>query len=118
MKTKLLTVVLAIVLIAGCSSNPKTMYCHDGNYTKSLYDYLKEEPNYDEQLEMMQAYFEEAKDQGTLPAPGSYAHMAMVFSKIGNNAEAEHYLYLEKENFPESAYYIDFILNKKNKGDK
>lgn len=111
---KLLIPSVAVFLLTGCAPRKATtMYCHHHSYTKSMYFYLQNEPNYDEQLKLMEKYFRAASESNTLPAPGAYAHMAMVYSKIGNDAEAINYLNMEKEAYPESAHYIDFILQKK-----
>ncbi|MGN0916256.1 MAG: DUF4810 domain-containing protein [Succinivibrio sp.] len=113
-KTILSLFVSSLVVLTGCSSSKVPLvYCHDDSYTKSMYYYLQDEPNYDEQLELMQDYFAAASQTNTQPAPGAYAHMAMVYSKIGNDAEAIKYLNMEKEMYPESAHYIDFLLNRK-----
>lgn len=111
---KLLVPSLAVLFFTGCvTKQPTTMYCHNHAYTKSMYYYLQNEPNYDDQLKLMEKYFNIASETNTLPAPGAYAHMAMLYSKIGNDVEAIKYLNMEKEAFPESAHYIDFLLQKK-----
>lgn len=112
---KLFCLVLIVAFCNGCANRNNTMYCLSSDYTNALYLYLQGEPNYDEQLQLMQDYFEEAKSTNTLPAPGSYAQMALIYSKIGNDNEAKRYLDLEKEKYPESGHYIDFINAKKNK---
>ena len=109
---------LCILLCSGCASQHKPLYCNSALYTESMYDYLKDESNIDEQLEKMNEYFETCSENALEPAPGSYAHMGILYSKQANNEKAEQYFNLEKQKFPESAVYINFLMNKKKEADK
>lgn len=101
------------MLLNGCV-NPPQLYCVDSSYTDAMYKYLKDdEATLDEQMEDMTEYFENCKTYNEAPAPGSYAHQGLLYSKTGNNAKAEEYFILEKQHFPESTAYIDFLLKKK-----
>lgn len=117
---KLLIGIIAItqILIAGCSTKDSIYSWNDG-YTESMYMYLKDDPNYSEQIELMNEYFEDAASTGKKVAPGAYAHMALLMSKNNDDAQANEYLEKEKQAFPESTHYLDFLMNlKKQKQDK
>lgn len=105
-----LLVLLAIVAISGCAT-PKTLFCQSPEYELAVYMYLKEDPNLDEQIDLMNAYFEEAESNNQRVAPGAYAHMAMLYAAKGEDISVKKYLDLEKSAFPESAYYIDYLAN-------
>lgn len=124
-KTLLRCVAGALVssLLVGCSTKTNTippLYCYHESYQDSMYSYLKGETDLAKQIELMDEYFQAANQTQRPPAPGSYAHMGVLQSRMGNRAEAEKFLLLEKEHFPESADYIDFLLNqgKKIEGKK
>ena len=46
---------------------------------------------------------------GRVP-PGMLAHLAYFYYLNGNTTAAAEYLRAEKETFPESAHFVDFIL--------
>ncbi len=101
--------------ISGCIT-PDYIYCHDSSYTESMYKFLKDEPDYQEQLELMDKYFEKAESSGKKVAPGAYAHYALLKSKIGDEGDTLKYLEKEKTAFPDSIHYIDFLItSSKNK---
>ena len=81
-----------------------------------MYKFLKDEPDYQEQLELMDKYFEKAESSGKKVAPGAYAHYALLKSKIGDEGDTLKYLEKEKTAFPDSIHYIDFLItSSKNK---
>lgn len=78
-------------LLAGCANQPKTLY-QWGSYEEQVYSYFKGKSSPQEQIEALE------KDE-----------------QVGNDAKAQEYLAAEKEHYPESATYVDFLLKKKNK---
>lgn len=102
--------VIVCSAMTGCASKDY-VYCHDLSYSESMYMYLKKDPDYQKQLELMDVYFKEAESSGKKVAPGAYAHYALLKSKVGNNAESVKYLEMEKETFPDSAFYMNQLLN-------
>ena len=113
---RVIAILSVCTIISGCII-PDYIYCHDSSYTESMYKFLKDEPDYQEQLELMDKYFEKAESSGKKVAPGAYAHYALLKSKIGNEGDTLKYLEKEKTAFPDSRHYIDFLMtsSKKNK---
>ncbi len=105
------------VAAGGCASKD-TLFYQDPEYAKSMYDYLRDEANLDEQIEYMTEYFEDAGESGKKVAPGAYGHMAALQLRLGNISEMRRYMELEKKTYPESAHYIDFLLNYQNSSKK
>ena len=101
-------------ILTGCAS-ADYIYYHDSSYTESMYMFLKDDPDYQEQLELMDTYFEKAESSGKKVAPGAYAHYAILKSKIGAEGETLKYLEKEKEAFPDSVHYIDFLIETSKK---
>lgn len=98
-------------LFTACARADKRVYCHDSSYTKAMYMYLKGEFDFQEQLALMNHYFEKASLQGKKVAPGAYAHYALLKFKTGDEDEMLNYLEKEKEAFHDSIHYIDFLIN-------
>lgn len=109
---------MLLLVLGGCVSS-KQIYCHDTSYTEAMYLYLQEDIDFQNQLELMDSYFESAEDEGTKVAPGAYAHYAMLKYKLGDEGGFLKYLDMEKSAFPDSVHYIDFVLSSaKNTTDK
>lgn len=98
------------IMVTGCVRDDR-MYCHDTSYTMALYKYLKDDPDYQSQLELMNEYFDQALSDGKKVAPGAYAHYALLMSKVGDEGEMKKFLEKEKAAFPDSIHYIDFLIN-------
>ena len=90
----------AVVLITGCATKPQTLYNY-GSYSESYYAY-KQDASAEKLLAMQQAIenaIENAGDSisGRVP-PGMYAN-------------------LEKSTYPESAHFMDRVIEKVNKAE-
>lgn len=118
MKTTLAFV--AALALAGCAQpGPKPMYQWAG-YQNSVYQYLKSdgsEPG--AQIAALEAQIEKNKAAGEANPPGMRAHLALLYSKVGDDVAAQRHLEAERAQFPESTAYIDFLLkNVKKDGSK
>lgn len=106
-----LPVAMTCALLTGCATQPAPLYRWDG-YQPQVYEYLKGSKSVPEQIEALEKSREKiiAKDQ-SLP-PGFRAHLGMLYATVGKGSDARQQLTEEKERFPESATYMDFLLNK------
>jgi hypothetical protein len=104
---------LALVL-AGCAAPPKTLY-QWGDYQGALYQYLRAQgADMGAQIAKLEAQLEKTAATAGTPPPGLHAHLALLYSKAGEDDKALAHLQAERRLFPESATYIDFLL--KNAG--
>lgn len=107
---------LAALALAGCAQpGPKPMYQWAG-YQNSVYQYLKSdgsEPG--AQIAALEAQLEKNKAAGEATPPGMRAHLALLYSKMGDDVAAQRHLEAERAQFPESAAYIDFLLKRVKK---
>lgn len=104
----LLAVIVSVT--TGCVSREE-VYCHETSYAESMYLYLKNDTDYQKQIELMDTYFKEATASGKKVAPGAYAHYALLKSKIGREGEAQSYLEKEKTAFPDSGRYLNSSMS-------
>ena len=109
----------AALTLVGCAQPVKPLYQWDG-YQVAVYQYLKTnggEPG--AQIAMLEAQVEKNQAGGVATPPGMRAHLALLHSKIGNDAAARTHLEAERAQFPESAAYVDFLLKRvaKNAGE-
>jgi hypothetical protein len=97
--------------LAACAQPPaKPLYHWDG-FQRQMYEHFKGDGSSPgEQLLVLEAQAQKAAARGATLPPGFRAHLAIVYLKLGRDAEARQQLEGEKAAFPESAAYIDFLL--------
>ena len=101
------------VLLTGCVHAPtKTLYGW-GTYQPSLYQYFKTDGgDLSVQINALEAQVVKNKTGRLADPPGLHGHLALLYSKTGNESAAQNQLAIERELFPESAAYVDFLLKK------
>lgn len=104
------------LLVAGCSnaSGPRSLYCWDGTYSRSLYSYLSEDGDATEQISRLENLVQNSTQRGYKVAPGLYAHLGLLYLNNGNLGAANANFDKEVQNFPESKDFINFIKGSKN----
>lgn len=100
------TVVLAL---SGCANTNKELYSW-GTYEPQVYSYFKGESP-EKQIDVLEKHLAEVKADGETPPPGFYAHLGLLYSKVGRESEMKTMFDMEKNLFPESAVFIDNINN-------
>ncbi|WP_321793189.1 DUF4810 domain-containing protein [Caballeronia sp. J97] len=102
---------VACALLTGCATKTASLYQWDG-YQPQVYEYFKGQEGVPGQIAALEAAREKvyANDK-TLP-PGFRAHLGILYASVGKGAEARQQLTEEKERFPESSAYMDFLLSK------
>lgn len=96
-------------VLAGCG--PTTLY-EWGGYEPSLYlMYIQAgEFNVQETLAGLAQEVEKTNADGRLVPPGKYAHLGYLSYMAGDTAAASGYFQAEKQAFPESAKFMDRML--------
>jgi len=107
---KLIILTVLTLGIVGCKTTEPLYYY--GEYNKAVYSYLKgEETTVEEQIMVLEETIELAAANGKNIAPGVHAHLGMLYFESGNILQGEAHFETEKQLFPESKQYIDFLLN-------
>ncbi|STZ76046.1 DUF4810 domain-containing protein [Bergeriella denitrificans] len=109
----------AALLLAACGSAPKSMY-YWKNYNDTVYQHLKnDDGSLGKQISKMEKYFNEANLKQQAVAPGAHAHMGLLMVAAGQPEAAYTQFEAEKNLFPESSIFMDFLMkNKAKKGKK
>ncbi len=101
-----------ILLLVGCSSQPKPIYMW-GKFPHQQYDtLLRAGWSVGEQIQVLQAQMEKAKAKDSLLPPGFRAHLGMLYLSAGDVDAARNLWTAEKTIFPESALYINQLLKR------
>lgn len=113
---RLLALVAAAIamgsILAGCAEPPKRLYHWEG-FQRQLYEHFKGDGSGpEEQLRILDAQAQKARASGAVLPPGFRAHLAVIYLRLGRDAEAMQELEAEKASFPESSHYMDFLLKR------
>ena len=109
----LLAGLLAVVL-TGCANRPQPLY-HWGSFQDQQYAYFKGDKGPEEGIQELEKIREEAKSRGKPVPPGLQAHLVMLYGQAGRTDLFEQNLQAERQQFPESSAYVDFLLKKNQK---
>lgn len=102
----------SIVVITGCATNKSIYYW--GEY-ESLIQASYLEPGTAEsslQIQKLTADIEKASSLGKKTPPGVYAHLGYMYAIEGNVTKSNEAFLEEKALFPESALFIDGMLER------
>lgn len=95
----------------GVGSSARIYY---GDSSEKYYRYVKNASeqsltNYRRSLERV---FERSQRWGIAVPPGLYADYAMLMFRLGETDLARQYILMEKETWPDSARFMDFVLQR------
>jgi len=102
--------VLGSVALTGCKTPPQPLYDW-GPYQSMVYEQFKGTGNGPEaQISELEEHLNEAESaQHKLP-PGYLAHLGYLHLMVGHNDKAANYWTLEKNAYPESATFMNFLI--------
>ncbi|WP_175948503.1 DUF4810 domain-containing protein [Burkholderia pyrrocinia] len=113
-----LSAIAAALLLAGCAA-PTTPPLYQWNgYQPQVYEYFKGKTSPQEQIDALEKALQEIRAKGNTPPPGFHAHLGMLYAGIGQEQQAEQAFQAEKQLFPESTAYMDFLMKKKTASQK
>lgn len=99
-----------IFILTGCgNTQPQNIYHWDRAYIDSVYEFINEDGDINEQIANLEKNIQDSYTNKKKIAPGLYAHLGLLYSKLGNTDKSIMYLNKEMEIFPESAQYINFL---------
>lgn len=117
-RLRILFVIFAFSLLGGCAGTAKDTY-YWGSYEQLIYDMYvnpgKADPS--TQVGELTAAIQQAESRGQPVPPGLYAHLALMYSELGQDEQAKAALIEERKRYPESARFVEGLLER-GKGGK
>lgn len=111
----LLVVAMSIATLTGCQAT-KPLY-HYGSYQNNVYEHFKnEDSTVTQEIDALEKTISDSSRQKLPVAPGVYAHLGFLYLQSGQRDTGISYLHKEKQLYPESAKYIDFLLKNAKAG--
>lgn len=114
---RLAAALLACAVAAGCANAPRPLYGW-GSYQRQVYEHFKggQGAGPQAQISALEGDLQRMRAKGEAPPPGYHAHLGLLYASLGQDEASVRELLTEKERFPESGPYIDFLLSKNKKG--
>ncbi len=110
-----LVAALSVAVLSGCQST-KPLY-HYGSYQSNVYEHFKnEDSTVTEQIEALEKTIRETNRNKLQVGPGIYAHLGFLYLQSGQRDTGLGYLQKEKQLYPESTQFIDFLLKNAKAG--
>ncbi|CAD6554463.1 hypothetical protein LMG28727_05736 [Paraburkholderia kirstenboschensis] len=107
-----LSVTAAALLLSGCANTSTPPLYQWTGYQPAVYDYLKGERAPQEQIDALEKAVQQIRAKGNTPPPGFHAQLGMLYATAGNDGQAMQEFDAEKQLFPESSTYMDFLMKK------
>lgn len=102
---------LVAALLTACAAQREPLY-HWGDFPAQQYAYFQGDKGPEEGIQALEKTREEARAKGKPLPPGLQAHLGLLYGQTGRIDLFEQHLEAEKQQYPESAAYIDFLLKK------
>lgn len=104
------TLLAGACLLGACAPAQQPLY-HWGSYQPALYLHHKDGiTDYSAQIEAIEATVQRAESQGQSVPPGLHAHLGMLYFNTGREGEAREQFGMEKQLFPESTHFVDYVM--------
>lgn len=112
-RIKTLALVATLLALTGCANKaPPPLYGWNG-YEKNLDTYFRgNRESWDTQSKRMEEDLQKMRAAGQATPPGYQAHLGLLHGKQGDLARFQQHLQAEKEQFPESETFVNFLLRK------
>ncbi|RKT13461.1 hypothetical protein B0G69_6614 [Paraburkholderia sp. RAU2J] len=99
-------------ILTGCATPPPPPLYQWDAYEPQVYEYLKGKTSSEQQIDALEKGLQQISAKGKTPPPGFHAQLGMLYASVGKDQQAQQELQAEKQLFPESTAYMDFLLKK------
>ena len=108
-KIVILLLIATALIIGGCA--PQPMY-YWGNYSNTLYHFRKDanDATRDKHIAELESIVKTSNEHSQRVPPGVYCELGYMHAKAGNKSHALELLVLEKTTYPESAHFVDRLV--------
>jgi len=104
---------LAVALaLSACATQPPPPLYAWGGYQAQMVKYYKADGDLGTQAQQLEEQLQKNAAAHLACPPGLHGHLALLYAKLGNEAASRQHLEAERQLFPESAAYVDFLLKK------
>lgn len=111
MKLRYLIAIIVLLAFAGCATQSSLYYY--GDYSYKYYKMVKKQDETSKAnfTKTLNTIITKSKDQYKKPVPpGIYCDYGMMMASQSNIEEAHKYFNLEKTTWPESAKFMDYLI--------
>ncbi|MBM7129352.1 DUF4810 domain-containing protein [Dyella mobilis] len=111
-RTKCALTLALVAMLAGCNAGTKPQPLYQwGSYQDQVYGYFKGSGQ-EKQIAALEQDLEKMRGKGQVAPPGFHAQLGLLYAETGDDGKAAENFLAEKSQYPESAHYMDLLLNK------
>jgi hypothetical protein len=103
---------IAVAGLAGCAQTAQPLYSWETFPRQQYVFLLREGVSPEQQIKEIEAHAEKARAANLALPPGLRAHLGMLYLSVGSPGRAAEMWNAEKTAFPESAPYMDQLLQR------
>ena len=109
MKTRIIAVAAALIVLSGCAAQVTEAGYYWGNYANTLYVYTKEpsDETLAKHVEELNEIIVESNERELRVPPGIYAELGHIESQAGNETAALAHYESEMALYPESRVFLE-----------
>jgi hypothetical protein len=98
------------VVLGGCATRTPALYQWEG-YQSNVDAYFRADKlSLDAQSQLMEEDLQKIRADGGAVPPGYYAHLGLLYGQQGKIDQFAQQMLAEKQQYPESATFVDFLL--------
>ena len=110
-RPKVPLVLVAVALLGGCAATgPTALYQWEGYQTNVDAHFRTDKLSPEAQTQAMEADLLKIRANGKTVPPGYQAHLGLLYGQQGNLDKFAMQMQAEKQQFPESETFMDFLL--------
>jgi hypothetical protein len=106
----------AVAMLVGCATKPNSLYQWEGYQSNVDAHFRADKLSPEVQTQLMEVDLQKIRASGKAVPPGYQAHLGLLYGQQGNLDKFAQQMQAEKQQFPESETFMDFLLRnfKKN----
>lgn len=104
------TVLMALATLGGCAAKPTSLYQWEGYQANVDAHFRTDKLSPDSQTQLMESDLQKIRASGRPIPPGYQAHLGLLYGQQGNLDRFAQHMAAEKQQFPESETFMNFLL--------
>lgn len=107
----------ATAMLGGCATKPNALYQWEGYQSNVDAHFRTDKLSPEAQTQSMEADLQKIRANGKAVPPGYQAHLGLLYGQQGNLDKFAQLMQAERQQFPESETFMDFLLRNFKKGE-
>ncbi len=108
---------VAVAILGGCATKPNALYQWESYQSNVDAHFRTDKLSPEAQTQLMEADLQKIRASGKPVPPGYQAHLGLLYGQQGNLDKFAQQMQAEKQQFPESETFMEFLLRNFKKSE-